>query len=673
MKYLILDFETFSECDLKKAGGYEYSKHPTTEIICAAFRSGTLEELAKAKTQLWLPAVPSHSFGVLLGGLLDPSVQLVAHNALFEQLIVKHVFAREMASKPYLAEIPIERWHCTAALSRSLGLPGKLEEVSDELNLKHQKDMEGHRLMLRLSKPKRPSMKDPSTRDRNPEKLTRLYEYCKRDVDAETELFLKLPPLAPIERKFWVLNQRMNLRGFKIDRELVQKTQALIEKETQNLDRRVNKITSGLLYSARQRDALLQFVRQRGVNLPDLRAQTVREALEKGIKDDRVRIVLGIRDLISRSSTAKYSAFEIRSRSDSRARDNTIFYGAHTGREAGVGLQPQNLFKSIFKHEELLLGIELIKAGDLESIQEFFDKPMELFASLLRSCIIADFGKCLYVGDLATIEVRVLFWLAGHQKGLDAIANGVDLYLEMAAHIYGEDLISLTKAYKAGDKEAFLRRQLGKQTILGAGFGIGVGGEKFQKTAKTYGMDIELELAQKAVRSYRERHKRIPIFWTNVERAAVQAVLNPGKRYRIGYLTWERKGDFLTCELPIGRKLHYFKPRVEKIMTAWGPKEQLSYRGVDPKIKKVLRQRTWGGKITENVVQAVARDIQMSAMLRLEENGFEPILSVHDEALGEAGKHRLLKEFLSTMGEVPTWAKGLPIKVEGWAEDRYRK
>jgi DNA polymerase len=675
--YLILDYETFSEAEIKLVGGWEYSRHPSTEILCAAFKLGTREELPRAKTHLWIPNNPATPFGVFLRALRDPNIELVAHNAIFEQMITRNVFGRNhMPSKPEIRSIPVERWHCTAAMSRSVGLPGSLEGAGAAFGLSHQKDKEGHKLMLKVCKPKKPSKKDKSTRYTDPEMLQRLFDYCVKDVEAETELFLKLPPLHEKERRFWVLNQKLNLRGFHVDRKLAKSALKLIAHETEKMDAQVKILTDGQIDSARQRDEVLKFLKREGMVLPNLKAQTVRETLEAGkFPTKKAERILQIRDTIARSSTAKYKAFEMRSRDDGRARDNTIFFGAHTGRDAGTGLQPQNLFKRVMTQAEVDLGSKLIRLQDRHTIEALFQKPMELYASALRGCIVPAPGNILEVGDFATIEVRVLFWLAGHQNGLDALSSGRDLYIEMAAKIFRLDPKKLLLAYKTGDKDAAFMRQLGKQTVLGSGFGMGLGGEKFQATCKQYDMEIELELAKTAIRAYRELHPRIPIFWGNLERAAIQAFQNPGKRYRLGYLIWERKGDFLTVELPIGRKLSYFKPRVDSERGPWGNRQILSYMGVLSPSKKFGRVKTWGGKLTENVVQAVARDLLYEALDRLESSGSRlPVLPVHDEVVGERSADTgHLDEFISIMSEVPAWAKGLPIKVEGWSEKRYRK
>lgn len=675
-KYLILDYETFSECDIRESGAYEYAAHQSTEILCVGYTYGTREELRDSDVHLFTPRFESVARDTEFVRLLtDSETVLVAHNAFFEQCITKLVLPRyrNLLGSNKARTIDPEHWICTASLARAVGIPGNLEGASAALNLAHQKDMEGHRLMLKMCKPRKPTKNDASTRHTDPDDLKRLYEYCKKDIEAERELFLRLPPLHQKERKFWVLNQKMNLRGFAIDRELVTGALHCIDKEVKQLDGRFRELTG--LNSARQRDATLKVLAKLGLTLSDLKAGTIDEALKGDFyADPEAKEMLEIRQAISKSSTAKYSAFEARSRSDGRARDNTIYFGAHTGRDSGTGLQPQNLFKATMPLADVLTGIDLIKARDVTAIQALYPKPMELYASALRSCIVAPNGYVLDVGDFSTVEVRVLFWLAGHQKGLAAILSGKDLYTEMAGKIYEEDEKQIFLEYKSGSYAGLQKRQLGKQTVLGAGFGIGVGGEKFQKAAKAYGMDISISLAQKAVIAYRELHAPVVKFWSTIERAATLAIQNPGKTYRHGVLRWRKDGDWLHCQLPLGRNLSYYKPRIERVNSLYGEKLSITYRGVESVSKKFIRMTTWGGKLTENVVQGAARDLLMESLLRLDEEGHAPVLAVHDEIVCERYAEWNFGEVMRhLMEKAPAWAEGLPIKVEGWSETRYRK
>lgn len=680
-KYLILDYETFSECDIRASGAYEYAKHASTEILCVGYVYGTRDELADEDVKLL--AMPDWETTALdtdfLHAMQNPETVLVAHNAFFEQCISKFVLPRHknLLRSGKLGELRPSRWICTASLSRALGIPGNLEGAGMAMGLTHQKDTEGHRLMLKLCKPRKASKNNPSTRHDDPAELQRLYEYCKKDVEAERELFLKLPPLHPKERKIWVLNQEMNLRGFTVDRKLVKGALHCIARTTAKLDKRFVELTG--LDSARQCDKTKALLKTLGLVLPDLKAPTVEDAIRSKKTPEVCRDILEIRQAVTKSSTAKYAAFDARSRHDGRARDNTIYFGAHTGRDSGTGLQPQNLFKSTIAHADVVTGIDLIKERDLTAIEALFEKPMELYASALRSCIVAPKGSVLDVGDFATIEVRVLFWLAGHAEGLKMIADGVDIYQRMACKIYEIKAKDLARRYAEGEILAKLQRQLGKVTVLGSGFGIGLGGEKFVMAAKVLaGLDISQSLAQKCVAVYREENRPVVKFWDTIERAAVKALQNPGKCYKHGLLKWRKEGNWLTCELPMGRKFFYYSPRYMQVQSLYGPKMALTYRGVESVSRKFIRMSTWGGKLTENIVQAVARDLLMESLLRLDSLGASPVLAVHDEIVCE----RILSdisyngnggEMAEIMEASPSWAEGLPIKVEGWSEERYRK
>lgn len=675
--YMVLDYETFSEVDLKKSGAWEYSVHPSTEILCGAFRIGTSEELATAPTKLLLPC-GGPDFGEFYKAICNPEIILVAHNALFEQVITRNVYAKRwMYKNTYLQNIPVSRWVCTAALAASVGVPRHLDGAGQALKLTNKKDLEGHRLMLKLCKPRTPSKNDPSTRWDDVDDYSQLYDYCIKDIAAEVELFLMLPPLHRIERKFWELDQTINLRGFAVDRKMVNGALEASALVSDYLTNEIKTASNGKLFSAKQVAKVKAFLKKHGVQLPNLQADTIEESLKRNDLAPMARRILEIRRSSGRSSPAKYEAFELRSRSDGRARDNTLFYGAHTGRQSGTGLQPQNLFKRVIPQAEVDEAVALLRDDPAEIT--WFPQPVDVLASCIRSAIVAAPGHILDVGDFSTIEVRVLFWLCGHKKGLEAFVAGKDLYIEMAAKIYEQDEKIILEGYKSETVDGLNKRQLGKQTVLGAGFGIGIGGTKFQQTCKSYGIDISIQLAQKAIARYRDLHRPVPHFWEVIEDAARRAMDNPGKAYRHGYLTWKRQGKWLTVQLPIGRKLYYYRPEMQRVRTMYGEKTVLTYMGVNSVTKQFERQKTWGGKLTENVVQAVARDLLMEALLRVEKTtASRPVLAVHDEivaerkltAKGDSGAHQA---FLDAMAVVPDWCEGLPVKVEGWCADRYRK
>lgn len=654
-KYLILDFETASKADLRLSGGFEYAMHPSTYILCAAWKTGTREELKSARTFVWSPFFYTKiSRDILTILLQNPEYTIVAHSAYFEQVIVNHVLK---------ILIPPERFICTATLAAAWALPRSLEGAGQALGLQIQKDQEGKRLMMKMSRPRKPTKMDSSEWHRDPGDFERLTKYCATDVDSTTELFLRLPPLNGDERKVWLLDQKINHRGFYVDRELTLNALQLIKMQTDSLNAETLALTNGEISSTNQRDKVWKFVCSRGVQVPDITAGTVRAVLEDGVKDETARRILELRQEASKSSTAKYKVFEAKSRFDSRCRDNFLYCGASTGRWSGRAAQMQNLPRGNIK--DLDIAIELIKQRDLGMLKMLYGNPMEVLSSCLRSVVIPKPGYELFVGDYAAIEARVLFWLANHEKGLEAYRNNKDQYIEMAAVIYNKNIKDITTT----------ERFLGKTVVLGAGYGCGA--KKFHSICNANGQNISEDEANAAIRAYRNTHYPVPRLWKNLEKAAVMAIENPKKCVSVNHTKWFMDKEILYCELPSNRRLAYYGANVryephpynEEIST---PK--IYHLAVEGPGKKWEMVGTWAGTLCENIVQAIARDLLADAMLKIESAKFDIVLHVHDEIVAEAPKSaRTFNEFEILMSSIPEWALGLPIKVEGYSADRYRK
>ena len=276
----------------------------------------------------------------------------------------------------------------------------------------------------------------------------------------------------------------------------------------------------------------------------------------------------------------------------------------------------------------------------------------------------------LFVADYAGIEARVLFWLAGHEKGLDIFRNGEDIYKYMASAIFQIPVSEVDKT---------LHRPLGKEGILGCGYQMGW--KKFKDSAADKGLYISAQLAKKTVDTYREEHKPVKQLWYNIEKAAIEAVQRPGRRVKVNKVSFYMAEGFLVCELPSGRTLNYHKPAIKMEIPPWeknkkNPEKQpkLYHWGIHPKTKQWVFDSTYGGKLVENIVQAIARDLMAEAMLRIDRAGFEIILSVHDELVSEAKLGKFSLEYYNKlMSTLPPWATGCPVEVEGWTGYRYRK
>ena len=568
-RYLVLDYETRSEAELKQTGGYEYANHPSTKIMCIAWRFGTKDELRHqlalgVPAAVWSPAFPENEelAEELDTLLMDESVILIAHNAIFEQVITRFVLSKLFINSN-LKEIPHDRWICTASMAAALALPRNLEGACLALKLPIQKDMDGRRLMLKLSKPRKASKNNQNKWHNSARDLRRIMEYCQKDVDAETMLFLTLPPLNDTERKVWLLDQKINFRGFQVDKKLIDSSLKLIEEETRNLNHETKRISGGQLGTTTQRNRTLEWLHRSGVFLPDLRAKTVSDALKEGLVEGPTKRMLEIRQAVSKTSTAKYRAFDARSRTDQRVRDILVYHTASTGRWGGAGVQPQNFPRGSIA--DTTLAADILCSGDLEFVRLIFGDPMEVLSSCLRAVIVAPQGREFYCADFAAIEARVLFWVGKHAAGLRAFFSNEPMYEQMAQVIYGLPTVcDVTK----------IQRQVGKQTILGCGYGMGW--RKFIQTCKNFGIEIDEETAQVAVSTYREVHWPVVKLWSNLEKAAIAATERKGTKFKINHTAWwveKLPGtglEILYCELPSKRRLAYFGPEIKHEPTKWG-------------------------------------------------------------------------------------------------------
>lgn len=660
-KFMILDFETKSRANLKKTGAYDYAADPSTEVLCTGYRIGTRKEIVDIETR-----VIENVDWLFLEALADPDIHLVAHNVFFEYVIVQLVIGRKF---PHIREATrdLKRWTCTAAMSRRMGLPGKLEHAAAALGLHTQKDMHGHQVMLKLSAYGEPEVGDMET----------LLQYCDTDVHVEAELFQLLPMLDAYERDVWENDIRMNLRGFMVDRTLVVKALEGIDRVKTWADKEIQRLTKGSLKSARQRDAFLEYLVNRNYFLSDLTRYSVQAAFNDPDTPEDVKRLLELRMIASKSSTSKYVRFEESSRVDGRIRDTMLYYGAHTGRQAAVRVQPHNLPKKPKHIDKDLVteGLGHLGFGNFEAIESKFSNPNEFYSSAVKPMIIAEPGKELHIADFSTVEVRVLFWLARAKAGLEALQQGRDLYVEMAADIFKMPAVDLQLLVDQKDPYADDKRQLGKQTVLGAGFGIGVGGQKFQQTCKNYGLEIPLALASEAILAYRKRFPEVPKFWHQLEAAAIKAILEFGSTVQCGRISYQGVRDrsnrrWLRCKLPSGRSIFYFSPEVH--MQAHGNirNQVMVFSTYDSLKRCMVRESTWGGKLTENVVQGTARDITMEAISRCDRNGFDPILAVHDAIITETPITRDDEPF-DIIRQRPTWCPDIPIKIEHWTKVRY--
>lgn len=679
-----VDFETRSAADLKKVGSWAYSCHPSTEVLCLAFR---LPTWSPERVELWHPAFPYLGIPVSSTEYLLELFEWIwlrrpveAHNSWFERGIWQNVLVPEG-----WPEIQAWQWRCSAAKGAAHTLPRKLEEVAKVLRLKMQKDEEGHKLMKKLSKPRKPrkaereAWKGPGAHPvlwwESKEMFERLWVYCKQDVLTEAAVSEAVPDLAPNELELYLIDQDINERGFQLDEYGVAAALILVQDETPRLNKELEGLTGGTVKKATQREKLKAWFAGQGLTLENTQKDTIEELL---LPSSRRRLSFAVQrglellKMLGKSSTSKYQTMQGWMGEDGRVRGGLLFHGAGTGRWSGSGVQPHNFVRGIVKNMPALW--EAIKTTDRTVVKQVVNElskgkvkdVLDALSQALRGAIIAPPGRQLYVADYAAIEARVVNWLAGNEEALEIFRRHEDIYKDMACDIYHINMQDVDAQ----------QRQLGKQAVLGLGFQMGA--PKFQATCDKYGIEVELEFSQTVVAAYRGKYWRVVDLWHQQEGAAIEATLNGDGAEPVvaGKVSWVVEGDYLYCILPSGRRLAYPEPDVRDWKTSWGTtKTSLTFTGVDPYTRQWKRRAAYGGLIVENETQAVARDLMAHAIqLADSSHVYDIVLSVHDELIAEAdlGKGSV-EEFTALMSQTPAWADGCPVEAEGWRDVRYRK
>ena len=648
MVHLSLDFETRSPVDLKKRGVYVYAESPETEVLCMAYA------FEGEEPQIWVPG--QEEFPVDVIEQIEQGGPLRAWNVQFERIVWRDILVPQFG-----APLPeLEQWYCTAAEARAMALPRSLGACARALNMDVLKDDPGYRLMLKMCAPQK-----DGTYFETPDALERLYEYCKTDVAAEQSVATRLRRLSDHERRVFLMDQRANDRGIRVDLELVDAAKDVAALATDAVNADLSEITGGVVTKVTQVQRLLHWVQERGLEVDSLQKHILRDTLAREDLEDDVRAALEARREAGKASIAKLRAMRAVSSTDGYARGLLLYHGASTGRWAGMKIQPQNFPRGEVKNPEKYIE-DVFFARELGFWPHAEPSPLATISALLRGCFISSPGCSFMSGDYSQIEARVLGWLANEPyQDLE--------YERMAAAIFDVSLQTICDEHARGESE---RRKMGKDTVLGCGYQMGK--DRFIEQAwERSGAVVSEDLADKAVSTYRAIKPGIPALWYGTEDAAKEAAGSPGKVAYTGTggcVRYVVRNQFLWCILPSGRALTYALPLVKMRETKFGMREQLTYMGVDPYTKKWKRRATYGGHLVENIVQAMARDIMAGAMLRLDDGGYRPVLSVHDEVICDVpGGHGSLEEFQALLEAPVAWASGLSIETECWQGLRYKK
>lgn len=697
------DYETRSAADLKKVGAHVYAEHPTTDVIVACFAFDDEEPFD------WYPGQPVPARVV---NYINSGGRVCGHNAAFEAAI-----DREIMGPRYGFPVPDpEQLDCTLARSAIQAIPQSLDGACMALGLPFRKDQEGHRLMLRMCKPRK--VHDDGTIEwwTDPERIARLALYCRTDIRAERALGKALRPMTPEERKVWLLDWRMNNRGVLIDRAFVNAAEGFAIEAGKRLDASMRYVTGGAVKTASNIDALKEWARGQGVefrvetktrrNGEEYEAESAdKEALEDLLanSDDLTplaRRAFEIRLDAGKTSVKKLVKFRACAGRDGRSRGNVQYHAAGPGRWAGRNIQLQNLPRRGLTDGLPREVVKLLRDGDgpwetalrdmqeleLDSFEMVWGPALDVLSRMLRGAVIAAPGNKLLFADYSQVEARGCVWAAKQQDQVELFAKGGKIYETMAASIFGLTVEEVIEKHET--KSDILLRFLGKETVLGCGYGMGP--EAFARNCKKKGKVIlPPGIAEQAVYGWRDQNPKVVNYWRELEDAAKAAIEHPGRVYTAGPFAFRTIGNWLQMRLPIGRVLWYRRPTIEPTtqdLEAWAEsgaddgvppryRWKIHYWGVNSLTKRWQKESTWGGKILENGVQGMCRDFLAQAKLRLEAAGYPPILSVHDEAISEVPDDNRYTEaeYLRIMTEPQPWAAGFPLKAESGSGYRYAK
>lgn len=661
-----IDFETRSTVDLKKAGAWRYSRDASTQIICMAWRIGD------GKIEVWKPGLP------FPGALFDHVAsggRVISHNAPFEYVIWNNVLAPATGAP----QLRIEQLDCTMARAMSLALPATLEQAAMALGVRVQKDMEGRGLMMRMCKPRGYDQNGQAIWLEDALSIDRLTRYCETDVAAECEVDAALPRLSPAERRVWELDQRINGRGVMLDIPLVTAAQAAVKEASRRADERMWWLTDGDVKRCTETAKIVAWLNKRGVPCESVAKGEVEEIVlaSKVIGDATAEEVIRLRRAAGKSSTAKFNAMLDSCGHDGRVRGTLQYHAASTGRWGGRLIQPQNLPRVDPDRDlpDVMRALDLLSAGKaaaevVDGLDLLTGDTLGTLSRCLRAMLIAAPGKIFVGGDFSNIEGRVNAWLAGESWKVEAFRDfdagtGHDLYKLAYARAFGKTPEEVTKA----------ERQIGKVMELALGYQGGVGA--FQTMAGGYGIKVTDERADELKRAWRNAHPHIVKSWWALQDASLEAVSSPGITVRLlgNRVAYHAANGFLFCQLPSLRVLAYANPRIVQVETPKGDiRHQVEFDGVDSVTKKWGPQRLYGGLGCENIVQAVARDIMVEAMRRIDSE-YPVVLTVHDELLSEVdeGLGDVSGQYARRMSELPAWAAGLPVAAQAWTDKRYVK
>ncbi len=658
IKTLSLDLETYSSVDLAKCGVYKYAESPDFEILLFAYSVN--EEPVRVVDVACGEEVPKE----ILAALTDGDVEKWAYNAQFERVCLSNWLRRNHPRHFASYSVPEDSvggyldpsaWKCSRIWGAYMGLPLSLKGVGAVLKLDEQKMEEGADLIKYFCKPCRPTKKNGG-RTRNlphhaPEKWALFKKYNARDVEVELGIKARLAKF-PVPDFVWDeyhLDQEINDRGILVDMTLVEQAIVIDAKTKQSLRSRMQETTG--LENPNSVTQVKDWLSGKGIETESLDKKAVKELLPDA--DEDVADVLSCRQQLAKASVSKYRAMQKAVCADGRARGMFAFYGANrTGRWAGRIIQLQNLPQNHM--DDLAEARSLVRDGNFEALELMYDNIPNVLSELIRTAFVPKSGYKYIVSDFSAIEARVLSFLAGEQWRIDVFREGKDIYCSSASRMFG------VPVEKHGVNSHL--RQKGKIAELALGYGGSVGALKAMGAIE---MGLSEEELQPLVTSWREANPHVTRFWWDVDAAVKKAVMYKTSVESHGFRFYYQSG-MLFIDLPSGRRLAYVKPKIG--VNRFGS-ESVTYEGIN--LGKWTRLETYGPKVTENLVQAVSRDILAYAMKTLRHCFI--VGSVHDELIIECSPSVSLQAVCDQMGRTPPWIPGLLLRADGYECQFYKK
>lgn len=663
-RHISIDIETFSSVDIKKSGLYKYVQSPDFSILLFAYSIDGGEVSIIDLTKERLPEG-------LINILADENYIKHAYNAAFEwYCISKYLDFDENKRNEW-----IKQWQDTMLHGLYCGYTAGLDTTGKVVGLPHdkQKFATGKALINIFCKPNKPTKSNGGrTRtlpEHEPDKWELFKEYCKQDVVTESEIEKRLScfPVPETVQRQWQLDLIQNSRGVAIDRKLIDGAIYCAEHSSGYATEEAKEIT-GLDNPNSVAQLKVWLTKKTGKQIESLSKEAVEDMLNADIPEE-VRTVLELRQGLGKTSTKKYNTMISAACEDNRIRGVLQFYGANrTGRWAGRLVQVQNLPRTYIGGKMLELARKYTKEKNIEALKFLYGSASDTLSQLIRTAFIPEKGKLFVDADFSAIEARVVAWLAGENWVLEVFRTHGKIYEAAASQMFGVPIEKIKK----GNPEYSLR-QKGKVATLALGYG---GGPPALINMGALKMGIPEEELPDIVSKWRNSNKAIVRCWKALESAAIQAI-ETGRPVGTRGLVFTREADintnqdFLTILLPSGRKMFYAKPHL--CTNKWGNRS-IGYYGMNQTTKKWTSLETYGGKLTENVVQAIARDCLAYNMEKLESKGYKIVFHIHDEVVIEIEKEKAdLEEVCRLMSEPIPFAPGLPMAADGWVGEYFKK